>query len=934
MMNKKNNIRIAILIITLIALCVGIYIVSKPKNSDYVMGNDMDSAGNIYTLSYDEDNVYLKKINSNQEILWTSKFPKIEGNYINTSHWLTVTPEGKVIMYLYKYDVTTYKKVSEQMYLYSNDGKNKTLILDDRIDLGGERTIYSIHSYDDELYFFQISSKRNPDDNFQLIDLKKINLNSILNGILPEAQIIKTIKYDDIDIGINNIIYTRDNSIIFTTYDSKIYKVNENNKNEQIYPLNNDENKGISGISCDSEDNIYFENIATDEIMTINLTTKKVSTLYDDNSLKNLGINFSRLKKVEFISKNKFYGIQSLDSKNNVVSVFDNNHVQSYKELKYSNKVLFERCGFTALGIILILGLILGVIKITKRYTNNKLTISLKQMFVFIPIISISIVIILIVSNDKMTSILNQQLIEQIYAVSRTTLDDNDINLIKNINWSSPYKDARYQNLRIKLGLDIKDNKIYNYIEQNNIKDPHNSIYKLLYTIKGNEIYTGICDLNYDNIPINYIYSDEDTKVYEKALKEKTFVYTKLNDSVGEWLALICPIVDSNNNVVALLEVGITKQGFVKSMISNNLKDIVTINSLIGITMIVSLLICLNYLLLPLKRLKNAVMELSDGNLGVQVVVKSNDEVAEISEVFNKMSRNLKIDMEKLTRLNDAYHRFVPLKMFEILNKKNILDVRIGDQVKTNISLLSLTTNNFKELSYRMNTSEIFVFINKIFNILVPIINEQEGVVERYNNSGLISLFPTNLSDSVKSAIKMKEYIRNDKDEKIRNVDLGFVINKEDIMVGIIGCEERFGASVVSDYLTIVESLNEFGKKYGTSILVTENSVAEAEEYGESYNYRKLGYIKYKSKDQVIALYDFFDGDDYNIIARKKQTKEIFEQAVKAYYNRDFYNARQMFIQVLKQFQEDKASKEYLRLCDKYYKFKEYENIDIWLDLF
>jgi hypothetical protein len=110
--------------------------------------------------------------------------------------------------------------------------------------------------------------------------------------------------------------------------------------------------------------------------------------------------------------------------------------------------------------------------------------------------------------------------------------------------------------------------------------------------------------------------------------------------------------------------------------------------------------------------------------------------------------------------------------------------------------------------------------------------------------------------------------------------------------------------------------------------------VEEAEEYGASYNYRKLGYIKYKSKDQVIALYDFFDGDDYNIIARKKQTKEIFEQAVKAYYNRDFYNARQMFIQVLKQFQEDKASKEYLRLCDKYYKFKEYENIDIWLDLF
>ncbi len=932
MRNKKINISIAILIITLIALAVGIYIVSKPNNNYFIMGNDMDSMGNLYTLSYDEDNVYLQKIDSNKQILWTNKFPKAEENYINSLNSLIVTPEGQAIMYIYKYDVNTYKKCAEQMYLYSKDGKDKTLILDDRIDLGGEETIYSMYYCDNNVYFFQNSSQQS--DNYQLIDLKKINLNSISNGILPEEQTIKTIKYDS-DIGINNLIYTRENFIVFTTYDSKIYKVNEKNENEQIYPLNDTENKGISGFSYDSNNNIYFQKINNNKIMTINLENNKIKELYNDNYLKNLGIDFSNLKKIKFVSENKFYGIQSLDNKkSNMVSVFDGDKVQDYNKLKYSNRILFERCCFVVFGILLSFGLIIGSIKLIKKSTNNKLTISLKQMFIFIPIISVSIVIMLIISNDKLTSIVNQQLIEQIFAISKNKLDVINGDSIKNINWRSPYKDENYKDLATKLELGRKNDKIYNYLEQKNIDDPHNSIYSLLYTVKENKIYTGICDFNYVDIPIDYIYSDEDMKVYEKVMKDKTFVYTELKDSAGEWLALISPVMDSNQNVVGLIEVGITKQGFVKSMISSNVKYIVLVNSIIGIIMIASLVICLYYLLLPLKKLKNGVTELSEGNLGVQVVVKSNDEVAEISEVFNKMSRNLKIDMDKLTRLNDAYHRFVPLKMFEILNKRNILDVKIGDQVKTNISLLSLTTNNFQDLSYKMNTSEIFVFINRIFSILVPIISEQGGVVERYNNSGLISLFPTNLSDSVKSAIKMREYIRNDKDEKINNVDLGFVINKEDIMVGIIGCEERFGASVVSDYLTIVESLNEFGKKYGTSILVTENSMTETEDDDLSYNYRKLGYIKYKSKEQVIALYDFFDGDDYNIMARKKQTKDIFEQGVEAYYNRDFYNARQMFIQVLKQFQEDKASKEYLRLCDKYYKIKEYQNIDIWLDLF
>lgn len=929
-MRNKKRIKIAVLIITLIALSVGIYIVSQPNNNSFIMGNDMDSMGNLYTLSYDEDNVYLQKIDHNKQILWTSKFPKAEENYINSLNSLSVTPDGQAIMYIYKYNVNTYKKFAEQMYLYSKDGKDKKLILDDRVDLGGEGTIFSMYYYDNNVYFFQNSSQQS--ENYQSIDLKKINLDSVSNGILPEEQTIKTINYDS-DIGINNLIYTRENSIVFTTYDSKIYKVNEKNENEQIYPFNNKENKGISGFSYDLDDNIYFQEINNNKIMTVNLKNNEVSELFDENYLKNLGIDFSNLKKIRFVSKDKFYGIQPLENKkSNMVSVFDSGKVQNYNELKYSNISLFERCSFVVLGILLTLGLIAVIIKLIKKSTNNKLTISLKQMFIFIPIISISIVIMLIVSNDKLTTVVNQQLIEQIFAISKNKLDVISGDSIKNIDWKSPYKDERYKDLVQKLELGRKYDKIYNYVEQKNIEDPHNSIYSLLYTVKGNKIYTGICDLNYVDIPIDYIYSDEDMKAYEKVMKDKTFVYTELKDSAGEWLALISPVMDSNQNVVGLIEVGITKQGFVKSMISNNVKYIVIVNSIIGLLMIASLVIGLYYLLLPLKKLKNGVTELSEGNLGVQVVVESNDEVAEISEVFNKMSRNLKIDMDKLTRLNDAYHRFVPLKMFEILNKRNILDVKIGDQVKTNISLLSLTTNNFEDLSYRMNTSEIFVFINRIFTMLVPIINEQGGVVERYNNSGLISLFPKKLSDSIKSAIKMRECIRNSEDEILKKVDLGFVINKEDIMVGIIGCEERFGASVVSDYLTIVEGLNEFGKKYGTSILVTEISMEENEEM--NYNYRKLGYIRYKSKQQIIALYDFFDGDDYNIIMRKKQTKDVFESGVKAYYNRDFYNARQMFIEVLKQFQEDKAAKEYLRLCDKYYKAKEYENIDVCLDLF
>ena len=135
------------------------------------------------------------------------------------------------------------------------------------------------------------------------------------------------------------------------------------------------------------------------------------------------------------------------------------------------------------------------------------------------------------------------------------------------------------------------------------------------------------------------------------------------------------------------------------------------------------------------------------------------------------------------------------------------------------------------------------------------------------------------------------------------------------------------------DYLTIIERLNKFGEKYGSNILVTENSINDINIDVVSYNYRKLGKIKYKNKDEIVTLYDFFDGDDYEVIALKKQTKDIFEKGVEEYLNKNFYEARKLFIEVLKQFQEDIASKEYLRFCDEYYKYDNKSDIEVYIEL-
>ncbi len=927
MKGKKSTIKISIALIFVLIIIIGIVFSLDSRKNDFIINSAMDNEGNLYTLSYDENDVYVKKINEDKKIVWIDSFPIKEKNFINTRESFVVTPEGKVILYVYQYDLNTYKKNTERIYLYSNDGGDKELILEDKVDLGIEMTISNLQCYNDKLYYFQKTF-----DNGELVsNLKSLNIEQSSNEEKNEPEFIRKFE-DTTKEGINNIFYTNSNCIICTTHNSEIYKISENNEIEKIYPINNENNKGISGFSYDLNDNVYFIDVNSNDIMKINCNTGKIEKLFNNEELKNINLDYSELKGIRFESESKFIGIKSFN-KSNFVTIYDNGQIKDFSKITYSFKyILFKilYVSFVYTAVITVIGLsFLGI----KKLNKGKITIILKQAFVFTIIIIFSIVIILITATNKFTDIVNKQLVEQIYSISKNKVSAIEADKIKDINWKYPYDDEEYAIIYDKISNILNNDNIYNVKTNKIFNDPHNALYNVLYVVNDNKIYTGIFDENYTYIPIEYIYSKEDFKSYNMALNEKRFVYTELKDANGEWIAMISPIVDNSGNVVALLEVGTTKQGFVNNMISSNAEQIALTNIVIGLLMITCLIVVLYWLLIPLKRLKNGVMSLLDGNLGVQIKISSNDELAEISKVFNRMSKNLKIDMDNLSKLNDAYHRFVPLKMFEILNKNNILDVKIGDQVKTNISLLSMTTNNFDELSCNMNTGEVFVFINEIFSAIVPIMSENGGVVERYNNSGIISLYPQNIMGSIKSAINIKQYIRNSNNEFIRNIDLGFVVNKEDIMVGIIGCEERFAASVVSDYLTIIERLNKFGEKYGAAILVTGNSIKGMESNIKSYNYRKLGKIKYKNKDEIVEVYDFFDGDDYNVISLKKQTKTIFERGVEEYLNKNFYEARKLFIEVLKQYQEDKAAKEYLRFCDKHYKLDKQDDLDVYIEL-
>ena len=88
------------------------------------------------------------------------------------------------------------------------------------------------------------------------------------------------------------------------------------------------------------------------------------------------------------------------------------------------------------------------------------------------------------------------------------------------------------------------------------------------------------------------------------------------------------------------------------------------------------------FMLRPLMLLKQSASEIAVGNLDINVDIHSKDEIEDLGKIFNQMTNYLRKSFNQLQELNEVYYKFVPFRFIELLGKKNILDVKLGDQVQ------------------------------------------------------------------------------------------------------------------------------------------------------------------------------------------------------------------------------------------------------------
>lgn len=291
-----------------------------------------------------------------------------------------------------------------------------------------------------------------------------------------------------------------------------------------------------------------------------------------------------------------------------------------------------------------------------------------------------------------------------------------------------------------------------------------------------------------------------------------------------------------------------------------------------------------------------------------------------LSARFSKAFKDVEELSENLQRTNLAYSKFVPIKFLEMLDKKSITNIALGDQVQKDMAVMFVDIRGFTKLSSTMSPKDNFNFINSYLNRVGPIIRQNNGFIDKYIGDAIMALFPESLENAIQASLDIVSILTEVNLEREKQglfpIEVGIGINVGSLMLGIIGESERLESTVISDAVNVASRVEGLCKIFHTNILITENAYLRLKNKN-LFPIRYVGKSLVRGKEHELKIYEVISPEKAEYSQKKIATKEVFESAIFLFETYKFEEAKLSFQKVYQINPEDQTTKYYLELLER-----------------
>lgn len=906
----------------LILMAIFVSYLQNKKDDEYFIKHIYDNKNKmVYAIKKNSTESFLVKIDENGKTERLINF-SIEGKN-NTNNFINnITIDDKQNLYFTLLNRADESVLSETIYSINSNGNNEKMLY--KISSNAKDQLWPDSVKDIKIMNNKLYLLRFINENYEIIKMD-------LNGANSEKIKDKV----EGNLGVFEAKFINDTGFVYSIKDGSIY-YNSIETGSKLLSENIERNLLPTNFSfVDNE--LYFVDSFDMSFRKMKLGNSKETVLFrkgqnmDDES----EMNFEFLKDIKVIDKDSLSAIGNYRDqtvlyikKGNTANIID-----TFKESMVKVILSYALNIFLAI-VVFIIGILLA--DLHQKFLNGKMPIIVKIMCIMIPCAIVFVIANYFVSKYLLNNTIRNEINSKIYSISSIISREINVDELEKLKIPKEYGKETYNNFfnltTDSKRFDSRKEDKYN-IKIGNINDYTATYCDILFIDKSNEVRFG---LSSDEFPCMYPkrYSSIDNKSIKFAQMAKTedqIIMEEYSDKVGSWKCIWRPLRNKDKEVVAIIEVGIDLNKYERykgTYYSNLLKS----NLLIIFLTMIAFSIILFYILKPMSILRNKVNLIASGNWNERIEIKSKDEIGDFAKVINAMAINIREAIEKMTQLSESYYRFVPENFIKKLGKKGVLDVNLGDQVKSVGCVLVLKIRNFYTETDKMDNEEIVNYLNEVLKVASPIISEYGGIVEGYQDNGMMAFYD-NTKRAVNASLRIKQKIallndrRKVRNENIIHVDIS--INKGPVVLAIVGEEKRLGDKFISQVINDANNLNSIGVKLSSSLIVSKNVFEDI--LKQELNSRYLGEVK--SNDKLIEVYDIFDGDDKYTRDLKKKSKNSFEAGINLYRNGHFFEARQKFIEVVKINPNDKCAQVYLFLADKYMSKNMIDDFDKTIDI-
>lgn len=685
---------------------------------------------------------------------------------------------------------------------------------------------------------------------------KMVTVSSLIEGILVTDIYDKTetIIVPETEAVVNYAASLPDGRIIFSDILNRIYIVDKNGNSRRIYKAN--AAGDFYGLSVDENGFCRIYDTETDECLI------STSNVYDGNIVFKSG--------------------KSSDDTSDIYTYHDS----------------FSGTFFIYLALGVAIGIALFTLMSLKRFP-----LLLKITAIIILCLGIGGACLFTLINSIMERTQLEKSLEKACMTAKIIEAQIDSERFENIDWRSPETSGYFFELAKLMEYSGENDQIQTTDEGSYIIfDDKN--YCWIYPIVDREIKCGICDQNPVNLPINKAISKNLLKEYNKVANgEINSAACGIYDNSFDWVIAVSPLKNSEGEIIALIETGISKLNYTTSSKRNStyIFLIVAVFEIITGTLI---LIAAGIALLPLKRLHTAVEAAGNGDYGNTVRARGRDEIAGVANAFNVMSMRICNHTKNLSKLNEAYLRFLPSGIISSIGKESVLSVSRGDYSRISGYILHIQLVNFSEQTINFSNDEVFEFINDLSREIMENIIGKNGVIESYNQDEYICLFSC-ADPAHNAAVSLIRRLR----ELYPQLKATFVIVSDSVLLGIVGHEKRLGTIMLSRGIGLSKKLCQIASVCGANLIVTSDV-----SFSVPCPQRLLGKFVYEG--DKYTFFDCYEGDEISAYLNKMDSCALFEEMVSRFYENNWLECRRLALSYLERNKNDPAAIRYLFLCE------------------